>query len=120
MKKILATLALASLICVPIGCKQVNANTPPNALIPGASNQFDQDTYRALATAHAFAQQAASNPAVLSAVQKKVLNQFISDLNAADLLYAAYHSGTATQAAMQSELTQVQADQTSYANAGVK
>jgi hypothetical protein len=104
------------------GCQSTHAPTPPTApLIPGATSNFDQDTYRTLATAHAFAAQASSNPAVLTTAQKAVLNRFIIDLNAADQLYSAYHVGQATQAEMQAELTTVQNDQASYVQtAGVK
>jgi hypothetical protein len=104
-----------------VGCT-VNSNpTPaPATLAPGATSQFDSDTFRALATAHAFATQAASNPAVLTPTQKVVLNQFIVDLNAADVLYASYHAGVATQAAMQASLTTVTSDQAKFATAGVQ
>jgi hypothetical protein len=91
-------------------------------LIPGANNQFDQDTYRALATAHAFAlqaqQNAVQNPP--SATQKAILNQFITDLNTADVIYSAYHALQATQAQMQAALDKVKADQASFSTAGVQ
>ena len=109
---------LCCLTLPPImGCT-VNSPTPP--LAPGAINQFDSDTYRTLATAHGFAAQAASNPAVLTPGQKVVLNQFIVDLNAADTLYVAYHSGTVTQADMMTSVVAVQGDQAKFAALGVK
>lgn len=110
--------ALLACLCLA-GCKVATVTTPPAALIPGAINQFDQTTYQALTAAHAFAQQAASNPSILSVPQKTILNQFILDLNSADTLYAAYHSLQATQAQMQAALTAVQTDQAMFAS-GVK
>ena len=116
------TLVLAACLCL-VGCATATAPTPPTApLIPGAANQFDQDTYRALATAHAFAVQAQQNAVQnpVSATQKTILNQFITDLNAADVLYSAYHAGAATQASMQASLNQVKTDQANFSTAGVK
>lgn len=104
-----------------IGCGAVNTPAPTTApLIPGATSQFDQDTYRALTTAHAIAQQAASNPSVLNATAKTILNQFIADLNAADLIYSAYHVGQATQVEMTTALAKVTADQSNFTGQGVK
>lgn len=108
------------LVCLLAGCKAATVTTPPAALIPGATSQFDQDTYKALATAHAFAQQAASNPAALSTTAKTILNQFIVDLNAADVLYSAFHAGQATVAQMQAALSTVTTDQSNFATQGVK
>jgi hypothetical protein len=116
------TLVLAACLCL-VGCVTANSPTPPTApLIPGAANQFDQDTYRALATAHAFALQAQQNAVQnpISSTQKTILNQFITDLNAADLLYSAYHALQATQAQMQAALNTVKTDQANFSTAGVK
>lgn len=114
MKKYL----LAVCLCLA-GCKAATVQTPTIALIPGAINSFDQTTYQTLVTAHSFAQQAAANSSILTTAQKKVLNQFILDLNSADTLYAAYHALEATQAQMQASLTAVQTDQATFA-AGAK
>lgn len=114
MKK---TLNLAFGLCLSIaifGCGAVKTSTPPAALAPGALNQFDSDTFRALATAHAFAQSAASNAAALTQTEKSALNRFIQYLNLADTLYAAYHAGTATEQAMQTALNAVNTSEASY------
>jgi hypothetical protein len=114
MKKVFS-IALGFCFLIPVaGCGAVKTSTPPASLAPGALNQFDSDTYRSLATAHAFAQSAAGNAATLTPTEKAALNQFIQYLNLADTLYVAYHSGAATQAAMQTALNAVNSSEASY------
>lgn len=114
-----------------LGCGAVNAPTPPTAPpISGAVNQFDSDTYRALTTAHAFAQQAASDPSTLNPTTKTILNQFIADINAADALYSAWHTAAVAAQASASplpdstqltiSLSKVKTDQTNFSTNGVK
>jgi hypothetical protein len=110
MKK---TLFLFCLL-LPIGCKTATSTTPPAALAPGALNVFDSATYEALAAAHAFALSASTNAATLTVTEKSDLNTFITALNAADILYAAYHSGAATQAQMQTSLNSVTTSQATF------
>lgn len=121
LRRVISALALSAVLCVGssvmLGCPSATSTTPPAALAPGALNQFDQSTYQALAAAHAFATTAAANGSSLSASQKAALNNLIQALNAADVLYAAYHSGAATQAAMQTQLNAVTTAQASYASA---
>ncbi len=116
LTRVLIMLGMASaLTLTTLGCHPATSSTtPPAALAPGALNQFDQQTYQALTTAHAFALSAASNDQTLTRAQKQALNQFISALNAADMLYAAYHAGTATQEAMQAAQTSVTTQETSF------
>lgn len=93
------------------------------APIPGSINSFDSTSYQILSTAHGIAQslssQACSNNGNLpncftpTTTQKNVINAFISDLNVADLVYSAYHNGTATQAQVTSAIQKVQTDQAS-------
>jgi hypothetical protein len=97
-----------------LGCGAVQAPTPAAALAPGALNQFDSDTYRSLASAHALAQSAASNASTLTQAEKTALNQLIRYLNAADTLYEAYHAGAASQSSMQTALNDVDSSEASY------
>jgi len=101
-------------LLLPLGCRPATSNTPPAALAPGALNQHDQDFYTALSAAHGFALSAALQAEVLTPAQKAALNQFIISLNAADLLYAAYHTGSASQSSMQSSLNSVSTAQANY------
>jgi hypothetical protein len=99
-----------------MGC----SHTPAHAPIPGSTSQFDSDTYQALATAHAFAVSVSQNVSTLSQQEKNVLNQFLTDLNAADMLYIGYHNGSVPQASMQTALTKVQTDQAAVVAQGGK
>lgn len=113
MKKALLSLALLLMGCA----HQVTAP------IPGATNAFDSTAYQTLRTAHDIAQsfstQACSNNGnqpncfTPKPMEKTAINQFIQDLNLADVVYAAYHSGSQTQAAAQAAITKVQSDQAS-------
>ena len=114
IRKAVTTLLLAG--CM-IGCTAATSTTPPAALAPGATSAFDQATYQALAAAHAFAISASTNAATLTAGEKSALNTFITALNAADVLYAAYHGGSATQAAMQASLANVTTTQAAFSAA---
>jgi len=117
MKRILVTIAAAALMYVPIGC----VHQPVQAPIPGSINAFDSSAYQTLRTAHDIAQslsdQACTNngnkPGCFapSDGQKAIVNQFIGDLNIADTIYAAYHSGAATQQQAQAALDKVTTDQ---------
>ncbi len=109
----IAILALALLVPVGVtGCKTA-ATAPP--LAPGYLNQADETMGRALAAAEAFYQkiqlQSATGVLVLSAPEKKILNDLGTAINQADPLYLAYHNGQGTQAAAQSAIDQVTAQQ---------
>lgn len=114
MKRLILALCL-----IPIGCVHSGTVATP---IPGAANPFDSSAYQTLRVAHDIAQslstQACSNngnkPGCFTPkpAEKTAINQFIQDLNLADTIYAAYHSGSQTQAAAQAAISKVQADQT--------
>lgn len=114
MKRIILALVLAvSVVTIPTGCR----HTPAQAPIPGAINNFDSSAYQTLRVAHDIAKslsdQAAAGTFKPSPVQKTAINQFISDLNIADVVYAAYHNGAATQAQAQAAIDKVTAEQAS-------
>jgi hypothetical protein len=113
MKKV----ALFILLILPLGCKTLTSNTPPSALAPGALNAFDQQAYQTLSAAHAFAVSASGNAATLTTTEKADLNSFIAILNTADVLYQAYHAGTATQAQVQTQLNAVATSQATFSSA---
>lgn len=112
------TILLCSLLMIGGGCAN---QKPAQAPIPGAINSFDSSAYQTLRTAHgiatSFSTQACSNngnkPGCFNPtpVEKIAINQFIGDLNIADVTYAAYHSGTKTQAETQAAIDKVASDQ---------
>jgi hypothetical protein len=73
------------------GCK---ASTAP--LPAGAINTFDADTFRTLADTRAAVSQiqkdVTAGQATLSSTQKAFVNQVITDVNEADVLYQSYHA----------------------------
>jgi|GEM_PF-1812926 len=130
MKRI--TLFLAALLILPLGCKTATSTTPPAALAPGFSNTADQTMGDVLKSARVFyltaqcetqglnyslttkacvPDPAITAPLVRSATEKSAFNSFSESLNAADTVYLAYHSGTATQLAAQTAVNSVQAQQ---------
>lgn len=116
------TIALAvCLLLATTGCPRVKANVPAQALPPGALNSFDATTYETLNAMHSFvvSQQAqiAAGSYKPSAPEVNALNVLIAALNAADLTYAAYHNGVATQAAVEAQLAQVRAANTTVQTA---
>jgi hypothetical protein len=95
--------ALAFIVAT-IGC----ANRAATAPIPGAANQFDSNTYLALATAKGGIDQAkvelanGAFSATISPKVKEAINYAVQSYNIADVTYQAYHtaalSGQATPA----------------------
>jgi hypothetical protein len=118
MNKITRNITFFAIAAVSVasmgGCKAATATTAPAALAPGYLNAFDQTTGESLSSAHAFAASASSNAATLSASQKAALNVFINALDAAQIVYAAYHGGTATQAQVADALASVSTAQASF------
>jgi hypothetical protein len=115
MKRILLCLSL----CLPLtGCPSTTSTTPPAALAPGYSSQFDQTAGQTLAAARALVTKAIADYPTLTAAQqateKPILNAFVSAVNAADTVYLAFHNGTATQAQVQTQLDEVTTAQTAY------
>lgn len=115
MKILLSTVLAGAMLLT--GC----THQPAQAPVPGALNTFDSNAYQALRTAHGIASSLSAQSCTnngnkagcrtFTANEKSVINQFITDLNTADVTYTAYHNGAATQAAMQAELTKVQTEQ---------
>jgi hypothetical protein len=119
----LALLSVWLALPLTFGCG-ATATTPPAALAPGYTSQFDQTAGQALAAAHALVAKATADYPTLTAAQqateKPILNAFVSAVNAADTVYLAFHNGTATQAAVQAQLNAVATAQTNYTNQAVK
>jgi len=111
MRKALMSLTVAASLMLPVGCAHKTVQAP----IPGSINSFDSTAYQTLRTAHDMAKslsdQAKAGTFKPSPVEKVAINQFIADLNTADTVYAAYHNGSATQAAAEKAINQVTADQ---------
>ena len=110
MKRLLILTAL----CLALtGCPATTTN--PATLAPGYANTADQQMGEILAGAHSFyttiQQESATGQMTLSATEKQAFNAFGVSLNAAQTVYLAYHNGTATQAAAQSAVNQVQQQQ---------
>ena len=111
-------LALLSIfLALPLlaGCGAVQTATPPAALAPGALNQFDQDSYKALLALQASLKSLnasyAANPAQLASL-KPALDQAATDYNIAELAWQTYHAvaTAANQTAVTNALNKVQTD----------
>jgi len=94
-----------------MGCAKKTVTAP----LPGAINSFDQTSYQTLmdaqAAINAVKADAASGKVTLTATQKSVLNQAISDYDLAQASWSAYHSGaTADTAGLTSAINQIVAD----------
>lgn len=107
---------LALALCIPmLGCGAVQTTTPPAALAPGALNQFDQDSFKALlafqASLKSLNASYAANPTGLAAL-KPAIDQAANDYNLAELAWQTYHAvvTAANQAAVTSALNKVQSD----------
>ena len=111
MKRLVLFLVLLTLPLGTVGCAK-KATAP----VPGAINTFDSTTYRALMDAQAainsFKADVTSGKLPETPAIKTALNQVISDYNAADQLYQAYHAsaGTTPQAPVQAAVTSLQTD----------
>jgi PBP1b-binding outer membrane lipoprotein LpoB len=101
-------ISFAVLALVLAGCVKNSAT------IPGAANQFDQQSYLSLVTAKSVIDSAKADltansfPASTVAAVKAAVNDAVTAYNAADVSYQAYHAaalaGTAT-AAQQANVT---------------
>jgi hypothetical protein len=107
-----------------MGCGAKANPTTPAQLAPGYQNSADQQMGEILAGAHAFynsiQQQQAAGQLGLTDTAKAAFNQFGTALNAAQTVYLAYHSGTATQAQAQTAVNQVQSQQAALPLPGAK
>ena len=104
-----------ALAMVFVGCKPVST-TAPQTLAPGYLNQADQVMGETLVGAHAFyvtiQQDVAAGKYHPSTTEATSLNDFATALNAAQILYVAYHAGQATQAQAQTAVNAVATQQT--------
>lgn len=111
MKKRLIALLFSGALIIA-GCK-TTAPTPP--LAPGYQNAADQQMGEILAGARSFystiQSESAAGKVTLSATEKQAFNTFGVSINAAEAIYLAYHSGSATQAAAQTAVNAVQSQQ---------
>jgi hypothetical protein len=104
MKKHLMVAAVCAALGLGIGwlsgCKAVTANTPPQALAAGASNQTDEQINAVLEGFHAAVAQAqadiASGKFTPTPAYKAALNTVIAALNQADPIYQSWHTALAT------------------------
>jgi hypothetical protein len=114
---VLALLLVAGALTLT-GCAKAPPTTPPVAPPVGSLNSFDSTTNETLQALHAavasFVADNNSGKFVLTASQKSLLNQVVTDLNTADLIYQAWHNagGTEAQAPVTAAVSKVQTDQT--------
>ena len=103
---------LVLVLTAGMGCASKSTVTAP---LPGAINSFDQVSYQALmdsqAAINAVKADVASQKVTLTATQKKVLNQAITDYDVAQAAWQAYHAGaTSNTAALTQAINQIVAD----------
>ena len=133
MKRALLSLILLPLLVLPLaGCPAASSTTPPAALAPGYSTALDQQLGQALAALRAGDYAATTSYLALTpaqqAAEKTALNNFTAAVNAADVLYLAYHAGVTvanpnppSQAQVTAAITAATTAQTNFnATLGVK
>jgi hypothetical protein len=103
------------------GCTpKSTSTTPPAALAPGFSSQADQTMDQVLVGGKQFytdiQAKVVAGTYVPAASEKAALNTFASALNTAQVVYIAFHAGTATQAQAQAAVDTVTAQQTALQN----
>ena len=114
----LSVLLALTLLFSLVGCAKAPPTTVPKAPPIGSLNTFDTTTNETLQALHAavasFVADNNSGKFVLTASQKALLNQVVTDLNTADLIYQAWHNagGTGAQAPVTAAVNKVQASQT--------
>jgi hypothetical protein len=123
MKKITVALLAAVLCLTAVGCaKKTTTATPPP---PGAINSTDATINEALQPIHAFVasmvSQSNAGTVTLTANQKALLNKLVTDVNAADTLYQAWHAagGAGSTTQINAAITTAQGDQTAL-NAAIQ
>jgi len=114
MKLIVTTILSLTLLGLP-GCKTVTSSTAPQTLAPGYSNAADEAMGETLVGARNFyvtiQADVVSGKYTPSAAEKTVLNNFALALNSAELIYKAYHTGSATSAQAQAAVDAVTVQQ---------
>ncbi len=118
MKRLLIAFVLALSM---IGCQKT-----VTAPVPGSINTFDATMYRALADAQAainsFKADVQAGKVTETPAVKTALNQVITDYNAANALYQAYHAsaGQTPTAQVQGAVTKVQVDINGLVSGGLQ
>ena len=125
MKKAL-TLTLALAICLSVvGCAKKTTTSVPAAPPAGSLNTADATIDQTLEPIHAFVQsmvtQNNTGAIMLTAADKALLNQLVTDVNAADAVYLAWRTagGTGSTTQVNTAIAKAQADQTSL-NASIQ
>jgi Na+-translocating ferredoxin:NAD+ oxidoreductase RnfC subunit len=125
MKRRLAIVLVSLLLVAGVGCAKKTTTSTPTAPPTNSLNSTDATLFETLAPIHAFVasmqQQNQAGTITLTANDKVLLNQLIADVNAADLLYQAWHAAGATGATTQinAAITKAQTDQTTL-NAAIQ
>ncbi len=118
------SLLLPLLLCASViltGCHLTTTTTPsPVVLAPGFQNLSDQDMDQVLVGARHFyvavQTKVAAGTYKPSTSEFTAFNSFAVALNTAEVIYKAFHAGTATQAQAQAAVNVVAAQQTSLQN----
>jgi hypothetical protein len=100
-------LVIALVLLCAVGCKQ------PKTLPPGALNTFDANSYDTLMTTKAvLATLKVDEPQISAQVPefKAILNQAISDYDAAETSWQLYHAGAGTATSVSTSLASLAAD----------
>jgi len=121
MRRRVAIAVLGCGMALGAGCHSSAIKAP--VPISGSVNQFDSDTYRGLMDAEAAINSLKADIAVGRLTEtptiKTALNQAITDYNAANALWQAYHAtaGATQQAAVQAAMTKLNGDVTAIGGA---
>jgi len=113
MRRMVTVVLLAVALLTPLSACHKAVTAAP---VPGAVNTFDSTIYRALMDAQAainsFKSDVAAGNVTETPALKTALNQAITDYNAANMLWQAYHTaaGTTSSAPVQAAVTQLQTD----------
>ena len=116
MNKLWISLLIVTMLFTA-GCPKNGGTTIPTAAPTGSLNTFDATTNETLQAIHAFvASMVAQNNSgaiTLTISQKALLNQLVTDVNTADVIYQAWHNagGTGATAPVSTAINKAQADQ---------
>ena len=142
LRKIGYCLVFGLAVGLAIGCRTVNAPTPPLAPVaPGYITSADQTMGETLAAAHTFYNSIScrtqgkdysvstdsciivdpkKTPLVLSNAEKTAFTALMISLDTAQPVYLGYHHGTATEAQAQTAVSDVRAKQAAVQSLGVR
>ena len=116
MKHKLTASILTLLLAISVGCAKRTSTSPP-APPTNSINTVDAKLNETLQPIHAFVkslvEQNNAGTVTLTANQKALLNQLVTDVNVADALYQAWHNAGATGPTTQvnAAITKAQTDQ---------